>query len=91
MATLREIADDPNGFIMRQGWQSLDFSEEEEIEQLRSVYETLQLEIFNAIEALNQLRESPDYELSLLSERKPEMLDELVAERTKMLEKKSPN
>ena len=27
IATLREIANDPDGFIMRQGWQSLDFSE----------------------------------------------------------------
>ena len=86
IATLREIANDPDGFIMCQGWQSLDFSEEKEIKQLRSVYETLQLEIFNVIESLNQLRESPDYELSLLSERKPGMIDELVTERAKMLE-----
>ena len=74
---------------MRQGWKSLDFSDEKEIKQLRSVYETLELEIFNVIESLNQLRESPDYELSLLSERKPGMLDELVTERTKMLEKET--
>ena len=87
IATLREIANDPDGFIMRQGWQSLDFSEEKEIKQLRSVYETLQLEIFNVIESLNQLRESPDYELSRLIEGNPGMIDELVTERTKMLEK----
>jgi DNA polymerase-3 subunit epsilon len=89
IATLREIANDPDGFIMRQGWQSLDFSEEKEIKQLRSVYETLQLEIFNVIEVLNQLRESPDYELSIFSERKPGMLDEIVIERAKMLEKET--
>jgi DNA polymerase-3 subunit epsilon len=89
IATLREIANDPDGFIMRQGWQGLDFSEEKEIKQLRSVYETLQLEIFNVIEALNQLRESPDYELSIFSERKPGMLDEIVIERAKTLEKET--
>ena len=89
IATLREIANDPNGFIMRQGWVSLDLSEEEEIHQFRSVYETLQLEIISIIEALNQIRESPDYELSLLIERNPETLDELVAERTKLLEKET--
>ena len=89
IATLREIANDPDGFIMRQGWQSLDFSEEKEIKQLRSVYETLQLEIFNVIESLNQLRESPDYELSILSERRPGILDEIVIERTKILEKEN--
>jgi len=89
IATLREIANDPNGFIMRQGWQSLDFSEEKEIQQLRPVYETLQLEIFSLIESLNQLRESPDFELSLLSEGKPGMLDDLVAERSKLLEQET--
>jgi len=89
IATLREIANDPDGYIMRQGWQSLDFSEEKEIKQLRFVYETLQLEIFNVIESLNQLRESPDYELSIFSERKPGMLDEIVIERAKMLEKET--
>jgi len=72
---------------MRQGWQSLDLEEEEEVQQLRSVYETLQLEIINAIEALNQLKESPDYDLFALIEGKPEMLDELVSERTKILER----
>jgi len=87
IATLREIANDPHGFIMRQGWQSLDLEEEEEVQQLRSVYETLQLEIINAIEALNQLKESPDYDLFALIEGKPEMLDELVSERTKILER----
>lgn len=87
IATLREVADDPNGFIIRQGWQSLDFSEEKEIQQLRSVYGTLQLEIVSLIENLNQLKESADYELFLLTEGKPEVLDEVVAERTKLLEK----
>ena len=57
--TLREIADDPHGFILRQGWASLDFSDAAEIGQLRRLYETLQLEIISVIESLNQLRESP--------------------------------
>jgi hypothetical protein len=33
--TLREIADDPHGFILRQGWAPLDFSDEAELAQLR--------------------------------------------------------
>jgi len=40
-------------------------------------------------ETLNQLRESPDYELCQLSEKKPSLLDELAAERAKALEKES--
>jgi len=85
--TLREIAEDPHGFILRQGWVSLDFSEEAELTQLRRLYETLQLEIIGVIEALGQLRESPEYELWQISEKKPGVLDELAAERAKALEK----
>jgi DNA polymerase III epsilon subunit-like protein len=87
--TLREIADDPHGFILRQGWASLDFSDTAELAQLRRLHETLQLEIIAVIESLNQLRESPDYELCRISEKKPGVLDELAAERKKLLEKES--
>ena len=62
MAALREIAEDPHGFILRQGWASLDFTDEIELAQLRRLHETLQLEIVAVIESLNRLRESPDYE-----------------------------
>jgi hypothetical protein len=60
-----------------------------ELTQLRRLYETLQLEIIPVLESLNQLRESPDYELCQLSEKKPSLLDELAAERAKVLEKES--
>ena len=85
--TLRQIAEDPHGFIFRQGWASLDFSEEAELIQLRRLYETLQLEIVGVIESLGQLRESPEYELWQISDKKPGVLDELAAERAKVLEK----
>jgi restriction endonuclease S subunit len=49
----------------------------------------LQPEIITVIESLNQLRESPDYELCQLSEQKPGLLDELAAERKQLLEKES--
>jgi len=87
--TLREIAEDPLGFILRQGWESLDFSDEVELTQLRRLLETLHLEIINVLETLNRLRESPDYELCRLSEQQPGMLDDLAAERAKLLEKQN--
>jgi len=89
IATLREIAEDPHGFILRQGWASLDFSDAVELKQLRRLYETLQLEIITVIESLGSLRESPDYELCQISEQKPGVLNELAAERAKLLEKES--
>jgi DNA polymerase III epsilon subunit-like protein len=89
MATLREIAEDPAGYILRQGWESLDFSEDVELAQLRRLYETLQIEIIAVIESLGQLRESPDHELCRISEKKPGVLDELAGERAKLLEAES--
>ena len=86
---LREIAEDPHGFILRQGWATLDFSDEAALAQLRRLHETLQLEIIAVLESLNRLRESPDYELCQLSERKPGVLEELAAERKKLLELES--
>jgi DNA polymerase-3 subunit epsilon len=56
---------------------------------LRLLCETLQLEVISVLESLNRLRESPDYELCQLSERKPGVLEELAAERAKLLDKES--
>lgn len=89
ITALLEIADDPDGYILRQGWAMLDFSDEVELKQLRRLYETLQLEVFSALEALGRLMESPEYELCRITEQKPGVLDELAAERAKLLEKES--
>jgi hypothetical protein len=83
---LRAIAEDPHGFILRQGWANLDFKDVEELAQLKRLHETLQKEIVVVTESLKQLRESPDYELCQLVEQKPGVLDELAAERAKQLE-----
>jgi hypothetical protein len=87
--TLREIAEDPAGFILRQGWTGLDFSDEVELAELRRLHESLQLEIIAVIESLEQLKESAEYELCGIVEQKPGVLDELAAERTKLLEQES--
>ena len=89
MALLREIAEDPHGFILRQGWASLDFTDEIELAQLRRLHETLQLEIVAVLESLNRLRESPDYELCQISEQKPGGLEELATERAALLAQES--
>ncbi len=83
---LREIAEDPHGFILRQGWANLDFKDVEELAQLQRLHETLQKEIAAVTESLKTLRASPDYELCQLAEKKPGMLDELAAEQAKQLE-----
>jgi DNA polymerase-3 subunit epsilon len=84
--TLREIAEDPQGFLLRKGWANLDFRDKEELVQLKRLHGTLQKEIAAVTESLKELRASPDCELCRLAEQKPVMLDELVAERAKQLE-----
>ena len=49
----------------------------------------MQLEIISVIESLNQLRESPDYELCQLSGQKAGVLDELASERARLLDQES--
>lgn len=85
--TLRQIASDPHGFILRQGWASLDFREEEHAARLEKLLESLETEILSILEATDQLRESPEFELYELTTKNAGMFDEVVAKQTALLEK----
>ena len=56
---------------------------------MRRLCESLLQEIIDVLESLTKLRESPDYELCQISEKKPGALDDLAAERKNLLEKES--
>ena len=84
--TLLQIADDPHGFILRQGWTSLDFGDEEQVARLRQLWESLELEILSVLEATNRLRERPEWELYEITAKHPEMLDSVVANQVAGLE-----
>ncbi len=86
LATLRMIADDPHGFILRQGWAALDFREEDQIAQLQRLWESIELKILRVLEAQNELRESADYELLRLTEQTPGLFEETVQRRIEILE-----
>jgi len=86
LETLREIATDPAGFILRQGWEALDFSDTNEVLQLRRLWESLEAEIVAVLEATNQLRESPEYELYSLTELSAEVFERVVAEQVRVVE-----
>ncbi len=62
----------------------LDFSDEVELAELRRLYESLQLEIVAVIESLEQLKESAEYELCGIVERRPSVLDEVAAEQSNL-------
>ena len=86
-ATLRQIANDPHGFILKQGWASLDFRDEEQAKRLEKLLESLETEIRSVAEAHQRLRESPEFELYELTTKKPAMLDTVAEKQTKQLEK----
>ncbi|MGH7744786.1 MAG: exonuclease domain-containing protein [Candidatus Dormibacteria bacterium] len=82
---LREIADDPEGFMLRQGWGALDLTEEVEIKALHKLYASLQLEIVNLLDMLNRLHESPEHELLTLSQTTPQLIEEVAAQQWKAI------
>ena len=86
LATLREIANDPDGFIFRKGWGSLDFRDGQQIAQLKRLWESLELEIVRVLESTNRLRESAEYELAQLVEKQPGLLDAVAAKRIAALD-----
>lgn len=86
VSLLREIANNPHGFILRQGWATLDFSDTTEVLKLRRLLETLQIEILATIESMTELLESPDYSLHQLSMKEPGFLDDVAAQQAKDLE-----
>ncbi len=84
--TLREIANDPQGYIRKQGWASVELATEKEIKSLRRLLEMLQIKIVEVIEATNQLKESPDYELYNLFLRDPSILDTVGEKQKEQIE-----
>jgi len=77
---LEEIADDPNTFIKKQGWEQLDLKDDDDLASLRSLYGSLQIRIIELIEMITSLRESPDYELAALSKDNSALLNEIAEE-----------
>jgi DNA polymerase-3 subunit epsilon len=78
LETLRQIAEDPNGYILRQGWTAIDLGDSDELEQLQKLFNSLEAEILEVIEALGALHESSAYKLYKIVEDEPEALDGLV-------------
>ena len=86
MDTLREIANDPEAFIRKQGWASVELAEEKDIKALRRLLEMLQIKIAEVIEATNALRESPDYELHNLAQRDSSILETVREKQREQIE-----
>ncbi|MCF8003528.1 MAG: exonuclease [Chromatiaceae bacterium] len=75
---LREIANDPNGFLLRQGLTGLDFDDDAELVKLRQLYVTLQERILSILAEIDELRASDAYELYRLSQERPRSIAEVA-------------
>ncbi|EIC21673.1 hypothetical protein Thi970DRAFT_01893 [Thiorhodovibrio frisius] len=75
---LREIADDPQMYVKRLGYAELDLSEDSELYKLKRLYESLQGMILETLEAIDELRLDPNYELTRLVARRPEYINEIA-------------
>ena len=84
--TLREIATDPEGYIRKQGWASVELADEKEIKALRRLLEMLQIKIVEVIESTIQIKESPDYELYNLSQHDASILDTVSGKQQQQIE-----
>ncbi len=82
---LREIATDPQGYLARQGLPNIVIAESQNIEALERLYDTLQGQILELIEALDALRQSPAYELYCLLNDDPVAFEEVTERHRKAL------
>lgn len=85
LTTLREIAADPQGFLLRKGWGDLDLQEDRRSEELQRLLKALETEIERISTLLTQLKKSPDYELHQMMQERPELLDEVVDKQQKQI------
>lgn len=84
---LREIASDPQAYARKIGAGLIDLSDEAELGNLKRLYESIQAQILEMLEALDELRSDPKYELSQLSARRPDYLNEVAEEYRSQIEK----
>jgi DNA polymerase-3 subunit epsilon len=84
---LREIASDPQAYARKLGAGLIDLSDEAELGKLRRLYESIQSQILEMLEALDELRSDPKYELAQLSARRPDYLNEVAEEYRADIEK----
>lgn len=80
LETLRQIANDPTGYMLRQGWAAIDLSDTDELEQLQKLLSSLEAEILSVIEATDALKESASYELCQVVEKDPGILDRVIGQ-----------
>jgi DNA polymerase-3 subunit epsilon len=77
---MREIANDPAAFVRKNNLGELQEYENDEVENLRRLYESLQARILDAIASIDELRSGAQFELFRLASRRPGYINEVAAQ-----------
>jgi DNA polymerase III epsilon subunit-like protein len=80
ISLVREIANDPSAFMRKNNLGELQVFEEDESENLRRLYESLQARILDTIASIDELRSGAQFELFRLASRRPGYLDEVATD-----------
>lgn len=89
IALMREVANDPSAFMRKNNLGELQEYEEDESENLRRLYDSLQARILDAIASIDDLRSGAQFELFRLSSRRPGYINEVAAQYKKEIDAES--
>lgn len=89
IALMREVANDPSAFMRKNNLGELQEYEEDESENLRRLYDSLQARILDAIASIDELRSGAQFELFRLSSRRPGYINEVAAQYKKEIDAES--
>jgi DNA polymerase III epsilon subunit-like protein len=79
LETLEAIFADPDAFALLNE-KDINLSECDEAESLEGLWHALQNKVLSVISAIDALKESPDHEIAVLSEKDKRFLDEIIAD-----------
>ena len=83
---LELIAQDPQAFILKQGWATVSLNGATGLAELRSLYEHLQARILEMIETLDELRTSAEFEVFEAVVKDDSVIDQIVSVQREELE-----
>ena len=83
---LELIANDPQAFILKQGWATVSLNGASGLAELRSLYEHLQARILEMIETLDELRTSAEFEVFQAAEEDESVIEQIVSAQREELE-----
>lgn len=83
---LREIAQNPDAFLLKHGMAPLSQDDSTDVLRLRTLLDSLQQRVLESLEALNDLRETSGYELQQRMQQDSEFFAATVAEHIQALE-----